>query len=120
MHEVRLLLDEHYPGWLADELVAVGIDAQAVIARDDLRGASDTEVLRAATTEQRIVVTEDVNTFSLAMAAVPNHAGVIFCHHARLPRTRPGLARLATALVSLSTNPPESLGESSFVWWLAL
>ncbi len=116
--DFRLLLDEHYPGWLAEKLTAAGIDSHAVIARDDLRGFDDITVLRTATAEHRIVVTEDVNTFSIAMAAVPDHAGVIFCHHARFPRTRPGLARLAESLIEFRDSPPTSLGEPSFVWWL--
>lgn len=115
---IKLLLDEHYPGWLADQLTDAGIDAQAVIVRDDIRGADDTSVLRVATSESRVVVTEDVTTFSIAMAAVPAHAGVIFCHHARFPRTRPGLARLRDSLLRLVNDPPGGFGEPSFVWWL--
>ena len=116
---IRLLLDEHYPSWLATELVQAGIDAQAVIARDDLRGASDTTVLRTATSEERVVVTEDVSTFSIAMAAIPEHSGVVFCHHARFPRTRPGLARLRTSLVRLTSHSPAGPGTVGFVWWLS-
>jgi hypothetical protein len=29
---IRFLLDEHYPGWLADDLVADGFDAVALTA----------------------------------------------------------------------------------------
>ena len=54
--DFRLLLDEHYPGWLAEKLTAAGIDSHAVIARDDLRGFDDITVLRTATAEHRIVV----------------------------------------------------------------
>lgn len=116
---IRLLLDEHYPRWLAAELVAAGIDTQAVIERDDLRGSTDTAVLRAATTETRVVVTEDVSTFAIAMAAVPEHSGVIFCHHARFPRTRPGLVRLGHSLIRLAHEQPAGLGNPGFVWWLS-
>ena len=36
---IRLLSDEHYPGWLADELTADGIDTVALnIHRPGLRG----------------------------------------------------------------------------------
>ena len=38
-------------------------DSAAVVLRDDLRGVDDTTVLRVATEEERIVVTEDVTTF---------------------------------------------------------
>ena len=103
---VRFLLDEHYPGWLAIQLTESDIDSAAVVLRDDLRGVDDTTVLRVATEEERIVVTEDVTTFSIAMTAAPAHAGVVFCHHRRFPRTRPGLARLGEEIVIARGNAP--------------
>jgi hypothetical protein len=93
-----------------------------VVLRDDLRGVDDTTVLRVATEEERIVVTEDVTTFAIAMTiritTVPAHAGVVFCHHRRFPRTRPGLARLGQALVAFAQAPPRGAGRAPFVWWL--
>lgn len=115
---VRFLLDEHYPGWLAAQLTEAGFDSSAVVLRDELRGVDDTTVLRTAAEEQRIVVTEDVTTFSLAMTAVPEHAGVVFCHHRRFPRTRPGLTRLGDALIAFAESPPCDV-EAPFTWWLA-
>jgi len=117
---LRFLLDEHYPAWLADELVADGVDTVALNAqRPELRGVDDRRVLEAAVAEDRIVVTEDVNTFSAAISLVPHHIGVVYCHHARFPRTRPGLHRLRKALVALVADPPPGLGEHPVVWWLA-
>jgi predicted nuclease of predicted toxin-antitoxin system len=117
---IQILLDEHYPGWLAEELVTDGVDAVALIAhRPELRGADDSRVLAAAVAEGRVVVTEDVSTFSAAIAQVPHHIGVVYCHHGRFPRTRAGLARLRKALVALIVDPPEGLGEHPLVWWLA-
>ena len=70
---IRFLLDEHYPGWLADDLAADGVDAVALTARRPaLRGADDARVLQAAVAEGRVVVTEDVSTFSTAAALVDN------------------------------------------------
>lgn len=117
--DVKILLDEHYPGWLAEELRADGIDADAVVERIDLRGADDTSVLRTATAEGRLVVTEDVTTFGVAMASIDPHAGVIFCHHARFPRTRSGLERLRLSLVAFAVDPPAHSSQPSFVWWLS-
>jgi predicted nuclease of predicted toxin-antitoxin system len=117
---LRFLLDEHYPAWLADELTADGVDTVALNAqRPELRGVDDRRVLEAAVSEGRIVVTEDVNTFSAAIALVPHHIGVVYCHHARFPRTRPGLNQLRKAIVALAANPPPGLGEHPVVWWLA-
>ena len=119
MAKVRFLLDEHFPAFLAERLMVDGIDAQAVTARDDLRGRDDTTVLRQATSEGRIVVTEDVNTFPQAIAAVPNRAGVIFTDHERFPRTVAALPRLERALVDFAETPPAGAGLPGFSWWLA-
>lgn len=117
--EVRFLLDEHYPGWLADELTKVGVGAVSVNAhRVGLRGSDDQAVLEAAVAEGRVVVTEDVTTFALAIGQVPDHVGVVYCHHRRYPRTRPGLAKLRDALIALHADPPEGLGEAPIVRWL--
>jgi hypothetical protein len=118
--EIRFLLDEHYPVWLADELVAEGIDTVALNAhRPELRGADDRRVLETAAAEARVVITEDVSTFSVAIALLPRHVGVVYCHHARFPRTRAGLNKLRKALGALATDPPAGLGEHPVVWWLA-
>lgn len=118
--QIRYLLDEHYPGWLADALTAEGIDTVALNAhRPDLRGVDDRTVLVAAVAEQRVVVTEDVNTFSAAIALTGPHVGIVYCHHARFPRTRSGLERLRRALAELAKQPPEGLGEHPIEWWLA-
>jgi len=118
--EIRFLLDEHYPGWLADDLVADGVDAVALTThRPGLRGVDDAGVLEAAVAERRIVVTEDVSTFATAITLVPHHVGVVYCHHSRFPRTRSGLERLRKALVALAADPPGGLGELPVVWWLA-
>lgn len=117
--EIRFLLDEHYPAWLADELIADGIDAVALNTRPELRGIDDRRVLEAAAAEGRVVVTEDVSTFSAAIAAVPHHIGVVYCHHARFRRTRAGLNKLRKALVILVSTQPDGLGEHPIVLWLA-
>lgn len=118
--QIRFLLDEHYPGWLADDLTADGFDTVALAAhRPGLRGVDDGRVLEAAVAEGRIVVTEDVSTFAVAITLVPRHVGVVYCHHARFPRTRAGLEKLRKALGALATDPPTGLGEYPVVWWLA-
>jgi predicted nuclease of predicted toxin-antitoxin system len=118
--KIKLLLDEHYPAWLARELTADGIDTIALNEdRPQLRGADDSRVLAAAAAEGRVVLTEDVNTFSAAIALVPDHVGVIYCHHSRFPRTRAGLYRLRKALSGLAAEPPPGLGEHPVVWWLS-
>ncbi|HJA03260.1 MAG TPA: DUF5615 family PIN-like protein [Candidatus Microbacterium stercoravium] len=115
---IRFVLDEHYPARLARALTDRGVDARAVVASDSLRGRDDTSVLGAATADNRTVVTEDVTTFSRAIAATPMHCGVLFCHHGRFPRTAAGLLRLEEALVAFAANPPTGIEGTPFVWWL--
>jgi len=119
MPSVALLLDEHYPAWLAAHLVTRGVDASSVIGREELRGRSDTEVLTCAKREGRVVVTEDINTFPAAIDAVPNHAGVIFCDSRRFPRTASALLRLEDALCAFFETAPEASQYPGFVWWLS-
>ena len=120
MISLRLLFDEHYPAWLVTDISQCGLDATGIL-RDYpwLLGASDIDVLRTATGDRRIVVTEDIITFPAAIAAIPDHCGVIFCRSRVLPRTRPGLAHLAKALTLLADNPPPGLGSEPLEWWLA-
>jgi predicted nuclease of predicted toxin-antitoxin system len=119
-HQIRFLLDEHYPGWLAEDLTADGLDAVALTARrPGHRGADDGRVLQAAAAEGGIVVTEDVSTFGVAAALQPDHVGIVYCHHARFPRTRPGLEKLRKALSALASDPPPGLGEHPVIWWLS-
>lgn len=87
--------------------------------RPELRGVDDRRVPEAAIAESRVVVTEDVNIFSAAIAAVPQYLVVVYCHYARYPRTRPGLNKLRKAVVALVSTPPDGLGEHLIVWWLA-
>lgn len=118
---LRFLLDEHYPGRLARDLTLRGLDVLSLtLDRPELRGVDDTAVLRAAVTERRVVVTEDVRTFGVAAAQVPEHVGIVYCHHARFPRTGTGLHVLAEALVALAHDPPPGLGRHPMEWWLAL
>lgn len=117
---LRFLLDEHYPGWLADALSDDGVDAVALTAhRPQLRGRDDRQVLELAVAEGRVVVTEDVTTFAMAAAHVPTHFGIVYCHHARYPRTRSGLHRLHRALSDLAVDAPAGLGVHPVEWWLA-
>jgi len=116
---MRLLLDEHYPPWLRDNLAVDGHDVLCLASdRPDLRGHDDDAVLQAAATDRRIVVTEDVATFGLAIERIPDHVGVIYCLAARFPRTRPGLNRLRQALGELAADPPPGLGTDPLVLWL--
>lgn len=120
--EIDELIERHRAS--QDEALAAcerrrALDAVALNAhRPELRGVDDRRVLEAAVAESRVVVTEDVSTFSAAITTVPHHLGVVYCHHARFPRTRPGLNQLRKALAELVNSPSDGLGEHPIIWWL--
>src|SRR5258706_12754496 len=96
---VRFLLDEHYPGWLAEDLTADGYDTVALTAhRPELRGADDGRVLAAAAAEGRVVATADATPFCGATATDPDQHRPVYSHPPPSPRTRPGLERARSAL----------------------
>lgn len=67
------------------------------------RGVDDRGVLQAAMQEGRVLVTEDVTTFAAAIAVVPDHVGVVYCHHAAAS-TSAAPGRRATAQPSVSQS----------------
>jgi hypothetical protein len=94
---VRLLLDEMYPPKLAEQLRQLGHDVLAVVAVPDLVGVDDYTVLEAATADGRCLVTENVRDFAVLLGHT-DHAGVLFVHGRRWPRSRSGTRHLAVAL----------------------
>jgi predicted nuclease of predicted toxin-antitoxin system len=87
---LKLLLDEMYPGAIADQLRAQGYDVISVHDYSWLEGSSDEEVLAAAVAEGRAVVTENVPDFcrleANALARGESHAGLIFTTNRQFPR----------------------------------
>jgi predicted nuclease of predicted toxin-antitoxin system len=78
---VRLKLDENLPTSVAPRLAALGFDVDTVLD-ENLGGRSDDPVWGAAQSEQRFLVTQDLD-FSDARRFVPGtHAGVLIV---RLP-----------------------------------
>ena len=113
---MKLLLDEMWPPAVAEALRQRGHDVVAVVARRDLRSATDETVVEAARAEGRAIVTEDVKGFrTLATAAI--HAGrdfppLILTSNRRWPRANPGvMGRLVEALDALLTANDEIEGE---------
>jgi hypothetical protein len=94
---VRLLLDEMYPPSLAELLRQQGHDVLASAAAPELVGMDDHAVLDAASADGRCLVTENVRDFAVLLRHA-DHAGVLFVHGKRWPRTRDSIHRLAVAL----------------------
>lgn len=97
-----LLLDEMFSPLIAAALVARGIDCQAVAAQPTLRSLDDHDVLEAALSEGRILVTNNVVDFEILRRRreaegrpVP---GFVYTSDGRFPRDRAFVGRLVAAL----------------------
>lgn len=116
---MRLLLDEMFPGALAQQLRARGHDVVSIHdpAHVRLEGASDADVFEAAVAETRTIVTEDVSGFrSLeidALAGGRPTPGLIFTTDRQFPRGDPAtfrsLFRALDALLKSEVDPPASI-----------
>lgn len=102
---MRLLLDEHFSATIAEQLRQRGIDAVAIQGeRVDLWGQADDAVLRIASAERRVVVTNNVRHFAPLVDDFglrgETHFGVIFTDDATFPRTEAGIGLMVLALAS--------------------
>ena len=100
---MRLLLDEHYDFTIAEELRRRGVDAIATQKeRPDLEGRGDAVILRTATLERRVVVTNNVRDFAPLVEDFglrgETHFGVVFTDDTTFPRTHAGIGLLVRAV----------------------
>jgi hypothetical protein len=109
---VKLLLDEQLSPQIARVLRERGLDAEAVSERDDLREASDREVMETAVREQRAVVTNNVKDFrpigAERLSVGRGHAGLILLPATR-SRRRDATGRLADAIDAVARANPNGL-----------
>lgn len=119
---MRLLLDEMFPAWIAEQLRdGHGHDVVSVLERPDLVGRPDGEVFARAQQEGRAVVTENVRDFRpLArrfMADGEVHHGLVLTTNRRFPRGRAETARrLLAALAALLDGEPGESASSRELW----
>lgn len=117
---MKLLVDEHFPAVLAEQLRSRGHDVVAVVERKDLRGRPDAEIYAAALAERRWILTENVVDF------VPLHAeaqgggacipGLALTSNRRFPRGRPDT--LGALVRALNILLGEDSREAGAVVWL--
>lgn len=118
---VKLLLDEMYPPAIAEQLRDRKHDADAVTERAELRTRADADLFALAQSEQRAVVTENIDDFS-AIAGDHDqrgqaHFGLVLVSHSRYPRSSPGtIGRMVTALDRLLGEHPEATPTSVRHW----
>lgn len=85
MKPVKLLLDENLSPKVSEALGSAGVDV--CHARDrDLLGASDAEVLDRAFTEDRVLVTSNVEDFAKLARARELHCGIVLVEDGQLLR----------------------------------
>jgi len=113
---VKLLLDEHISGRVADRLRERGHDVIAVAAYSKLRGATDRKVFELAQRQGRAVVTYDRDDFEgLARESDGfnrGHHGLVVVHPVRIPSR--DIARLTDALDHFLQGP--ELGQGFMIW----
>jgi len=110
-----LLLDEHFPPSLADMLRQSGFDVVGVSEDVSLKGASDDVIYRAAITQGRRVVTENVRDFRPLLVSAVNTGGVaaplLLTTAKRHPRHDIGGLASAIAQWLQQIDPPKQLEE---------
>jgi hypothetical protein len=104
---LRLLLDEMYAPAVAVELRAPVHEVLSVHEADPaLVGASDAEVLSAAVSAERVLVTENVRDFRPLETALlesdDHHHGIVYTSDQQFPRGKPAtIGHLVGALDAL-------------------
>jgi uncharacterized protein with PIN domain len=113
---VKLLLDEHISGKVAERLRGLGYDVTAVVIDPDSRSIADVDVFELAQREGRAVVTYDREDFERLVRRYVRtnrlHHGLVIVLSARIPSGE--FARLTAALAALLDGP--DLGPSFVVW----
>jgi Domain of unknown function (DUF5615) len=121
---VRLLLDEHYPPEIAEQLRGRGHDVIAVKERPHLIGRSDRVQFAGSRDERRAIVTEDVGDYRPLLASAVRRGertfGLLCVNPRRFPRRRGEVGRLIAALDAfLAANPrDEDLMDAGGEAWL--
>jgi len=114
---VKLLLDEHLPHAISEHLRARSHDATAVTERPELRGLSDPDLFEHAQSEQRTIVTYNIEDFLRLdreyRSAERTHTGIVLVSAHRFPRKSVGA--LVTALDAFLKS---NVSQTSFVHWL--
>ena len=115
----RYLLDEHLSPQIAEQLVTHGVDAVAVAAKPDLRGLPDPDILEAATSEGRVVVTRNIPDFvrldALWGSAGRAHPGILCIAARRFPESPASVGTLTTALMRWAESGRDITGTHWFL-----
>jgi hypothetical protein len=108
---LKLLIDEMYPPAIPEQLRDRKHDAEAVTERPELRGLADADIFALAQREQRAVVTENIEDFSVIADHYDQrgraHHGLVLVPPGGYPRGR------ARTIGRMVTELDRFLGERS-------
>ena len=109
---MKLLLDEHFAYAIAEELSRRGVDAVAITKdRPALAGQDDDVVLRGATVEGRVVVTNNVRDFAPLVESFglngEQQYGVLFTDDDTFQRGESGIGLLVRSLEAFAADRPD-------------
>jgi hypothetical protein len=97
-----------YSTAIAVDLRTRGVDAISVHERHELEGRPDREVLRAATGDRRVLVSNNARHFAPIVSEFglkgEAHFGVILTDDATFPRSREGLGLLVRSLAAFAAR----------------
>jgi hypothetical protein len=118
---LKLLIDEMYPPSIAEQLRDRGGDAEAVTERPELRALADTHLFALAQQEQRTVVTENIDDFSVIAGNYDQrsqpHFGLVLVPHSSYPRSSTAtIGRMVAELDRLLGEHPEQTPTSLRHW----
>jgi predicted nuclease of predicted toxin-antitoxin system len=119
---VKLLLDAHYSPAIAEQFRARSHDVVAAGERDELRAMPDDQLLAAAITEQRALVTNNVADFvpliQRAAETGTRHFGLVLTRDRTLPRSTRAIGRHVRAVEALLRTHPADDGLADATTWL--
>jgi len=118
---LKLLIDEMYPPAIAEQLRDRGGDVEAVTERPELRALADTDIFAIAQQEQRAVVTENIDDFSVITDSYDQrghaHFGLVLVPPGSYPRGSTGtIGRMVTELDRLLGEHPATTPTSLRHW----
>lgn len=119
---MKLLLDVHHSPRAAEQMRQNGYDVLAAAEDARLSGLADEDLLRAATADDRALVTENAKDLDRIVriwaSTGERHNGVIFTSPRRFHRARSSYPRdLVLALQSFLAEPPPE--QQDWVHWLS-
>ena len=119
---MKLLIDEHYPPSIAEQLRERGHDAVAVQEEADLRGMLDPDLFTEAQRRNCTLLTENAADFTVLDAEYRSrhwaHWGLVFTSNRIFPRGKASTVGALVRALDELLRKADSGGPSSMVIWL--